>query len=78
MIVKKLKRTSFKKSKSTIIGSLVDYILAEHDDNGKGKLAFAGSKNFLTTTVAAQKREMISRRSSYLLYQQKNIYIKVY
>lgn len=60
MIVKKLKRTSFKKSKSTIIGGLVDYILAEHDDNGKGKLAFAGSKNFLTTTVAAQKREMIS------------------
>ncbi len=60
MIVKKLKRTSFKKSKSTMIGGLVDYILAEHDDNGKGKLAFAGSKNFLTTTVAAQKREMIS------------------
>ena len=60
MIVKKLKRTSFKKSKSTMIGGLVDYILAEHDDNGKDKLAFAGSRNFLTTTVTAQKREMIS------------------
>jgi len=60
MIIKKLKRTSFKKSKSTMIGGLVDYILAEDDDNGKGKLAFAGSRNFLTTTVAAQKREMIS------------------
>ena len=60
MIVKKLKRTNFKKSKSTMIGGLVDYILAEHDDNGKDKLAYAGSKNFLTTTVAAQKREMIS------------------
>ena len=59
MIVKKLKRTIFKKSKSTMIGGLVDYILAEHDDNGKDKLAFAGSRNFLTTTVAAQKREMI-------------------
>lgn len=60
MIVKKLKRTSFKKSKSTMIGGLVDYILAEHDDTGKDKLAYAGSKNFLTTTVAAQKKEMIS------------------
>ena len=60
MIVKKLKRTSFKKSKSVMIGGLVDYILAEHDDRGKDKLAYAGSKNFLTTTVAAQKREMIS------------------
>ncbi len=60
MIVKKLKRTSFKKSKSTMIGGLVDYILAEHDDTGKDKLAYAGSRNFLTTTVAAQKREMIS------------------
>lgn len=60
MIVKKLKRTSFKKSKSVMIGGLVDYILAEHDDRGKDKLAYAGSKNFLTTTVAAQKKEMIS------------------
>ena len=60
MIIKKLKRTSFKKSKSTMIGGLVDYILASHDDEGRGKLAFAGSRNFLTTTVAAQKREMIS------------------
>ena len=60
MIVKKLKRTSFKKSKSVMIGGLVDYILAEHDDRGKDKLAYAGSRNFLTTTVATQKREMIS------------------
>ena len=60
MIIKKLKRTSFKKSKSVMIGGLVDYILAEHDDRGKKKLAYAGSRNFLTTTVAAQKREMIS------------------
>lgn len=60
MIIKKLKRTSFKKSKAVMIGGLVDYILAEHDDGGKDKLAYAGSRNFLTTTVAAQKREMIS------------------
>ncbi len=43
-----------------MIGGLLDYILAEHDDRGKEKLAYTGSKNFLTTTVAAQKREMIS------------------
>ncbi len=60
MIIKKLKRTSFKKSKAVMIGGLVDYILAEHDDRGKDKLAYAGSRNFLTTTVVAQKREMIS------------------
>ncbi|WP_165072730.1 relaxase/mobilization nuclease domain-containing protein [Desulfovibrio sp. ZJ200] len=60
MIVKKLKRASFKKSKAAMIGGLVDYVLASHDDAGRDKLAFAGSRNFLTTTVAAQKREMIS------------------
>ena len=60
MIVKKLKRTRFKKSKAVMIGGLVDYILAGHDDRGKDKLAYAGSRNFLTTTVAAQKKEMIS------------------
>ena len=60
MIIKKLKRTSFKKSKAVMIGGLVDYILAEHDDRSKDKLAYAGSRNFLTTTVVAQKREMIS------------------
>ena len=37
MIVKKLKRTSFKKSRSVMIGGLVDYILAGHDDRGKDK-----------------------------------------
>lgn len=60
MIIKKLKRTSFQKTKAAMIGGLVDYILAEHDDRGKDKLACAGSRNFLTTTVAAQKKEMIS------------------
>lgn len=60
MIVKKLKHTSFKKSRAVIIGGLVNNILASHDDEGGDKLAFAGSRNFLTTTVAAQKKEMIS------------------
>ncbi len=43
-----------------MIGGLVDYILAAYDEEGRDKLAFAGSRNFLTTTVSAQKREMIS------------------
>ena len=60
MIVKKLKRSSFKKSKAVMIDGLVDYILAGYDDRGKDKLAYAGSRNFLTTTVTAQKKEMIS------------------
>lgn len=34
MIVKKLKRTNFKKFKSTIIGGLVDYILASTTKRG--------------------------------------------
>ena len=53
MIIKKLKRTSFRKTKAAMIGGLVDYILASHDDAGRDKLAFAGSRNFLTSTVAA-------------------------
>ena len=61
MIVKKMKRTSFKKSKATMISELVDYILASHDDQGKEKLAHSGTLNFLTTTRAAQKNEMIAR-----------------
>ena len=35
MIVKKMKRTSFKKSKAVMISELVDYIFASHDDQGK-------------------------------------------
>ena len=60
MIVKKMKRTSFKKSKAVMISELVDYIFASHDDQGKEKLAYSGTLNFLTTTRAAQKNEMIA------------------
>ncbi len=59
MIVKKMKRTSFKKSKVTMTSELVDYIFASHDDQGKEKLAHFGTLNFLTTTRAAQKNEML-------------------
>ena len=60
MIVKKMKRTSFTKSKATMISELVDYIFASHDDQGKEKLAHSGTLNFLTTTRTAQKNEMIA------------------
>jgi len=38
----------------------VDYIFVPHDDRGKEKLAHFGAINFLTTTRAAQKNEMIA------------------
>ena len=60
MIVKKMKRTNFSKSKTVMISELVDYIFATHDDHGKEKLAHVGSLNFLTTTRAAQKNEMVA------------------
>ena len=60
MIVKKMKRTSFKKSKAVMISDLVDYIFSSYDDQGMEKPAHSGSLNFLTTTRAAQKNEMTS------------------
>ena len=60
MIVKKMKRTNFSKSKAVMISELVDYIFATHDDQGKEKLTHFGAMNFLTTTRAAQKNEMIA------------------
>jgi len=60
MIVKKMKRTNFSKSKAVMISELVDYIFAPHDELGREKLAHYGTLNFLTTTRAAQKNEMIA------------------
>ncbi len=60
MIVKKMKRTNFSKSKAVMISELVDYIFATHDDHGKEKQAHVGSLNFLTATRTAQKNEMIA------------------
>ncbi len=60
MIVKKMKRTNFSKSKAVMISELVDYIFAPHDDLGLEKLAHYGALNFLTTTRTAQKNEMIA------------------
>ena len=60
MIVKKMKRTNFSKSKAVMISELVDYIFAPYDELGREKLAHYGTLNFLTTTRAAQKNEMIA------------------
>ena len=60
MIVKKMKRTNFSKSKAVMISELVDYIFAPYDELGQEKLAHYGTLNFLTTTRAAQKNEMIA------------------
>ena len=60
MIVKKLKRTVFNKPKAAMISGLVDYILAPSDAFDREKRVYAGNRNFITTTAAAQKLEMIS------------------
>ena len=60
MIVKKMKRTNFSKSKAVMIAELVDYVFAPHDEHGQEKLAHFGTLNFLTSTRPAQKNEMIA------------------
>ena len=64
MIVKKMKRTNFSKSKAVMISELVDYIFASNDDQGKEKLAHFGTLNFLTTIRSTQKNEMIALAKS--------------
>ena len=63
MILKKLKRNSFKKPKAVMIGELVEYILQPIDERGNAKLAYYGSRNFLGRSQAGQKEEMIALAS---------------
>ena len=63
MILKKLKRTSFTKPKATMIGNLVDYILAAKDDNDKEKTVYAAARNFFSRTPAGWKAEITSLAS---------------
>jgi hypothetical protein len=63
MILKKLKRTSFTKPKATMIGNLVDYILAAKDDSEREKTVYAAARNFLSRTPAGWKAEMTSLAS---------------
>lgn len=60
MILKKLQRTNLSKTKAAMIGGLVDYVLAQKDEEGKQKRLYAYGMNFLTTTTAAWKQEMIA------------------
>ena len=45
MILKKLRRTNFRKTKAAMIGGLVDYILAEKDEEGSQKLLYSHALN---------------------------------
>ena len=63
MILKKLKRTSFKKSKDVMISGLVEYIYASTDEHGQERLLWSGARNFLAATAAGKKVEMISLAS---------------
>ena len=60
MILKKLQRTNLSKTKAAMISGLVDYVLAQKDEEGKQKRLYAYGMNFLTTTTAAWKQEMIA------------------
>lgn len=60
MILKKLKRTNFRKTKAAMIGGLVDYILARQDEDGDQKLLYGMGFNFLTSGTKNWKWEMIS------------------
>jgi hypothetical protein len=63
VILKKLKRTSFTKPKATMIGNLVDYILAAKDDSDREKTVYAAARNFFSQTPAGWKAEMTSLAS---------------
>lgn len=60
MILKKLKRTNFRKTKAAMIGGLVDYILAKRDEDGNQKFLYGMGFNFLTSGTRNWKWEMIS------------------
>ncbi|MDL2267286.1 relaxase/mobilization nuclease domain-containing protein [Desulfovibrio sp. OttesenSCG-928-G15] len=63
MILKKLKRTSFKKHKAVMIAGLVEYILAPEDEKGGEKTLWSGARNFLAHTPVGRKAEMVSLAS---------------
>ncbi len=60
MIVKKVKYTNMNKPKAWRIGDLLDYIRNPHKTNLHEKIAYAGSRNFITDTHSGQKAEMIA------------------
>lgn len=60
MILKKFKRTNLSRTKRAMIGGLVDYVLAENDENGQQKCAWHFSENFIAATKKGQRAEMIA------------------
>lgn len=60
MILKKFKRTNLSRTKRSMIGELVDYVLAEKDADGKQKCAWHFSENFIAATKNGQRAEMIA------------------
>ena len=60
MILKKLKRTNLQKTKATMISALVDYILAQKDEEGFEKNLYCYGLNFVARTTRAWKQEMIA------------------
>ena len=75
MILKKLKRTSFKKHKAVMIAGLVEYILAPEDEKGGEKTLWSGARNFLAHTQAGRKAEMIIKVNS---LSDKTLILKLY
>jgi len=59
MILKKLKRTNLQKTKANMISALVDYILAQKDEQGFEKRMYAYGFNFVARTPRAWKQEML-------------------
>ena len=60
MILKKLKRTNLNRTKAAMIGGLVDYVLAERDEDGFEKWQYAHGFNFVAKSTKAWKQEMIA------------------
>lgn len=60
MILKKFKRTNLTKTKRSMIGGIVDYVLSETDEDGRSKCVWSTALNFIAATRKGQRAEMIS------------------
>ncbi len=60
MILKKFKRTILTRTKRSMIGGIVDYVLSEKDEDGRNKCVWSTALNFIAVTRKGQRAEMIS------------------
>ena len=60
MIAKKIKSSDNEKPQAWQVGDLVDYIRYPQDREPGEKIAYAGGRNFLSSTHVGQKAEMIA------------------